>query len=99
MVKLPRDKKCNQFDKVAVRLVECCLNFFRLAEHSLYILANILLFVGMLCYYRGTFPKHEVGIKVLVVLAPSSKTVGSLMKTLWPVKQTRKMTTVSNLKI
>jgi hypothetical protein len=91
VVKPPSDQKFNQLEKVAVRLVECFFNSFRLAVQSFYILANILLFVGMLCYYRGTFPKNEVGIKVLVVLAPSSKTVGSLMKTIWPVKPARKM--------
>ncbi len=85
--------KClsNRF-KFAARLVKFFLLFaFILANICFYMLENILLRVGMTCGCTGGFPGKEDGVHVLIGLAQSSPTVGSLLITLWPVKPARYM--------
>ncbi len=45
----------------------------------------------MPCSWAGVFLGKEGGIQVLAGLAPSSQTLGSLLRTPWPAKLTRKM--------
>jgi hypothetical protein len=56
---------------------------------NFFILANVLLGVGTLDSCVGMFPRTEGGIKVLAGLAPSSQTVGSLLRTPWLAKSAR----------
>jgi hypothetical protein len=54
------------------------------------ILTNIL-FVGTLCGGMGMFSGKEGGIQVLTGLAPSSLTIGTLLRTPWPAELARMM--------
>ncbi len=45
----------------------------------------------MPCSFAGVFLRKEGGIQVLAVLASSSQTVGSLLRTFWPAKPARKI--------
>jgi hypothetical protein len=50
----------------------------------MFILANVILAVGMPCGCTGAIPRKEGGIQVLAGLAPSSLAVGSLLRPPWP---------------
>jgi hypothetical protein len=50
-----------------------------------FILANILLGVGMIGNCAGAFFRKEGGILVFAGLTPSNETVGSLLRTPWPL--------------
>jgi hypothetical protein len=56
-----------------------------------HILTNILLFVGISHGCVGMLPRMECGIQVLTGLAPSSLTIGTLMRTPWPADPARMM--------
>jgi hypothetical protein len=63
---------------------------FRLANIHFNRLANILLFVGTLLGCMGVSHRKEGMIQVLAGFAPSSQTVGSILRTSWS-KADRKM--------
>ncbi len=69
--------------------------FFRLANIHFHVLANILLFVGTLRSCIATFPGKEGKMQVLAGLAPSSQTVGSLLRTSRLAKPVGKMVELS----
>jgi hypothetical protein len=58
---------------------------------NIFILANVFLGVGMLHGFTGIFSRKEGGIQVLEGLAPSTQTVGSLLRTPWLTKPDRKI--------
>ncbi len=81
---MPSNGKFNPLDKVAFSfLVTLNINF--------HILAYILLFVGTTHGCMGMLPRKEDVIQMLAGLAPSSQTVGSLLKKTIPAKAGGKM--------
>ncbi len=84
-------------------LLPNCISFqYTTWEFSLLFLtlANIFLGVGAPRGCTGAYPRKEGRIEVLACPAPSSQTLGSLLRTPWPAKPAKKITNtyINNIK-